>query len=174
MRKTSLFILLILTVFLVCQATSGYSKSSNNFVEIKTNFGSFPLAIPTLRLPELPSFALVSVSEATYPELPDWNYSRFIPKEPSWLDQSGKFYKEGIVQLFRGNLNVALKRFQAVTDNYPETPWFAPAWFWQGQITAKQEKFAQAEKTLTYFLDLIKQKKVRNSFLNTRISVATL
>ena len=165
MRKTSLFILLILTVFLVCQATSGYSKSSNNFVEIKTNFGSFPLAIPTLRLPELPSFALVSVSEATYPELPDWNYSRFIPKEPSWLDQSGKFYKEGIVQLFRGNLNVALKRFQAVTDNYPETPWFAPAWFWQGQITAKQEKFAQAEKTLTYFLDLIKQKKSSELFL---------
>lgn len=60
---------------------------------------------------------------------------------------------------------MALKRFQAVTDNYPETPWFAPAWFWQGQITAKQEKFAQAEKTLTYFLDLIKQKKSSELFL---------
>jgi len=157
MRNKSSLLLLILTIIIVCQPVSGFSESSSNALEVKTHYGTFPLTVPTLRLPELPELPLVSVSEAAFPELPDWHDPRFIPDDPSWLDRSGKFYKEGIVHLFRGDLNVALKRFQTVTDDYPETPWFTPSWFWQGQIAAKQNKYAQAEKTLTFFLDSLEQ-----------------
>ena len=157
MRKKNSLILLILTIIVVCQPSSGFSGSSSNALEVKTHYGTFPLPVPAIRLPELPELPLVSASEAEFPELPDWHYPRFIPDDPSWLDRSGKFYKEGIVHLFRGDLNVALKRFQAVTDDYSETPWVTPSWFWQGQIAAKQKKYAQAEKKLTFFLDSFEQ-----------------
>ena len=166
MKKNNSFIFLIITIVLVCQSTSVYSESIKNVAEVKTHYGSFPLPIPALRLPELPPIALVSVSEAAFPVLPDWHYSRFIPEDPSWLDRSGKFYKEGIVHLFRGNLNVAFKRFQAVTDDYPETPWFTPSWFWQGQIFARQEKYDQAWKILTFFLDSLEQSKSTERYLD--------
>ena len=168
MRNKSSLMLLILTIIIVCQPVSGFSESSSNALEVKTHYGTFPLSVPTLRLPELPELPLVSVSEAAFPELPDWHYPRFIPDDPSWLDRSGKFYKEGIVHLFRGDLNVALKRFQTVTDDYPETPWFTPSWFWQGQIAAKQNKYAQAEKTLTFFLDSLEQNNSSTLYVDFR------
>ena len=166
MRKIFSIILLILII--CCQPVSGFSESSSSTLEVKTHYGTFPLPVPTLRLPELPELPLVSVTETAYPELPDWNYPRFIPDDPSWLDRSGKFYKEGIVHLFRGDLNVALKRFQTVTDDYPETPWFTPSWFWLGQIMAKQKKYAQAEKLLTLFLDSLEQNKNSNLYVDLR------
>jgi tetratricopeptide (TPR) repeat protein len=164
MRKIFSIILLILIIF--CQPLSGFSETKDSTLEVKTHYGTFPLPVPTLRLPELPELPLVSVTETAYPELPDWNYPRFIPDDPSWLDRSGKFYKEGIVHLFRGDLNVALKRFQTVTDDYPETPWFTPSWFWLGQIMAKQKKYAQAEKLLTLFLDSLEQNKNSNLYVD--------
>ena len=168
MRKSISIILLILTIIICCQPVSGISESSSSTLEVKTHYGTFPLPVPTLRLPELPELPLVSVTETAYPELPDWHYPRFIPDDPSWLDRSGKFYKEGIVHLFRGDLNVALKRFQTVTDDYPETPWFTPSWFWLGQIMAKQKKYAQAEKLLTLFLDSLEQNNNSNLYVDFR------
>jgi len=168
MRKKFSIILLILTIIICGQPVSGFSESMNSSLEVKTHYGTFPLPVPTLRLPELPELPLVSVTETAYPELPDWHYPRFIPDDPSWLDRSGKFYKEGIVHLFRGDLNVALKRFQTVTDDYPETPWFTPSWFWLGQIMAKQKKYAQAEKLLTLFLDSLEQNNNSNLYVDFR------
>ena len=155
---------MILTIFICCQPVIGFSESNSGTLEVKTHYGTFPLPIPALRLPEIPENPLVTVTETAYPDLPDWHYPRFIPDDPSWLDRSGKFYKEGIVHLFRGDLNVALKRFQTVTDNYPETPWYTPSWFWLGQIMAKQKKYAQAEKSLIVFLDSLEQNKNSNLY----------
>ena len=178
MRKFSSINFLILTIIIYCQPVSGFSESSSSNLQVKTHYGTFPLPIPTLRLPELPELPLVSVTEAEYPELPDWHYPRFIPDDPSWLDRSGKFYKEGIVHLFRGDLNVARKRFQTVTDDYPETPWFTPSWFWLGQIMAKQKKYAQAERSLTFFLESLEQNKNSNRYIDfqnfSRYSLAWL
>ena len=166
MRIKFSIIVLLSTIIIVCQATSGYAEISRNVFEVKTHYGTFPLQIPSLRLPELPKLTLVSVEEASLPELGDWHYSRFIPENPSWLDRAGKYYKEGIVHLFRGDLNVAMKRFQAVTDDYPETIWFAQSWFWQGQISAKQGKYIQAGKILTFFLDSLEQSNNSARFLD--------
>jgi len=93
-------------------------------------------------------------------------YSRFIPEDPSWLDSAGKFYKEGLIYLFRGDLNVAFKRFQSVTDNYPETPWFAPSLFWQAQILSKRKEYVPAGKILTVFLDSLKQGKNSERYID--------
>jgi len=109
---------------------------------------------------------LVTVPDAVFPELPDWHYSRFIPEDPSWLDSAGKFYKEGLIYLFRGDLNVAFKRFQSVTDNYPETPWFAPSLFWQAQILSKRKEYVPAGKILTVFLDSLKQGKNSERYID--------
>ena len=129
MRRSYSLFYLIFTIILVFQVASGFAESRRNVATVKTHSGLFPLPIPTLRLPDLREFPLVTVPDAVFPELPDWHYSRFIPEDPSWLDSAGRFYKEGLVYLFRGDLNVAFKRFQSVTDNYPETPWFAPSLF---------------------------------------------
>ena len=165
MKRKTFLISLTLAIILVCQAANGFAEREK-VVTVKTHSGSFPLPIPILRLPEIPLFPLVSVTDAVFPELPDWYYTRFIPEDPSWLDSAGKFYKEGLVYLFRGELDVAFNRFQAVTDEYPETPWFAPSWFWQGQISAKRKKYALAEKTLTFFLDSLKKGKSTERYID--------
>ncbi|MEC9220427.1 MAG: tetratricopeptide repeat protein [SAR324 cluster bacterium] len=164
-RSNSLFYM-IFTMILVFQVTSGFAESRENVATVKTHSGSFPLPIPTLRLPSHPVTPLVTVPDAVFPELPDWHYSRFIPEDPSWLDSAGKFYKEGLVYLFRGDLNVAFKRFQSVTDNYPETPWFAPSLFWQAQILSKRKEYVPAGKILTVFLDSLKQGKSSERYID--------
>ena len=166
MRRSNSLFYLIFTIILVFQAPSGFAESRENVATVKTHSGSFPLPIPTLRLPSHPVTPLVTVPDAVFPELPDWHYSRFIPEDPSWLDSAGKFYKEGLVYLFRGDLNVAFKRFQSVTDNYPETPWFAPSLFWQAQILSKRKEYVPAGKILTVFLDSLKQGKSSERYID--------
>jgi len=165
MKRKTFLISLTLAIILVCQAANGFAEREK-VVTVKTHSGSFPLPIPTLRLPDHPASPLVTVPDAVFPELPDWHYSRFIPEDPSWLDSAGKFYKEGLVYLFRGDLNVAFKRFQSVTDNYPETPWFAPSLFWQAQILAKRKEYVPAGKILTVFLDSLKQGKSSERYID--------
>ena len=94
----SSLVLLIITIISVWQPDNGFSESIGNDLQVKTHFGTFHLPVPILRLPDLPEMPLVSVSRATFPELPDWHFPRFIPDEPSWLDRPGNFYKEGIYQ----------------------------------------------------------------------------
>ena len=165
MRRSYSLFYLIFTIILVFQVASGFAESRVNVATVKTHSGLFPLPIPTLRLPDLREFPLVTVPDAVFPELPDWHYSRFIPEDPSWLDSAGKFYKEGLVYLFRGDLNVAFKRFQSVTDNYPETPWFAPSLFWKAQILSKRKEYVPAGKILTVFLDSLKQSKSSERYI---------
>ena len=166
MRRSNSLFYLIFTIILVFQVASGFAESRENVATVKTHSGSFPLPIPTLRLPDHPVSPLVTVPDAVFPELPDWHYSRFIPEDPSWLDSAGKFYKEGLIYLFRGDLNVAFKRFQSVTDNYPETPWFAPSLFWQAQILSKRKEYVPAGKILTVFLDSLKQGKSSERYID--------
>ena len=166
MRRSNSLFYLIFTIILVFQVASGFAESQENVATVKTHSGSFPLPIPTLRLPSHPVTPLVTVPDAVFPELPDWHYSRFIPEDPSWLDSAGKFYKEGLVYLFRGDLNVSFKRFQSVTDNYPETPWFAPSLFWQAQILSKRKEYVPAGKILTVFLDSLKQGKSSERYID--------
>ena len=166
MRRSNSLFYLIFTIILVFQVASGFAESRENVATVKTHSGSFPLPIPTLRLPDHPGSPLVTVPDAVFPELPDWHYSRFIPEDPSWLDSAGKFYKEGLIYLFRGDLNVAFKRFQSVTDNYPETPWFAPSLFWQAQILSKRKEYVPAGKILTVFLDSLKQGKNSERYID--------
>ena len=166
MRRSNSLFYLIFTIILVFQVASGFAESQENVATVKTHSGSFPLPIPTLRLPSHPVTPLVTVPDAVFPELPDWHYSRFIPEDPSWLDSAGKFYKEGLIYLFRGDLNVAFKRFQSVTDNYPETPWFAPSLFWQAQILSKRKEYVPAGKILTVFLDSLKQGKSSERYID--------
>jgi len=166
MRRSNSLFYLIFTIILVFQVPSGFAESRENVATVKTHSGSFPLPIPILRLPDHPGSPLVTVPDAVFPELPDWHYSRFIPEDPSWLDSAGKFYKEGLVYLFRGDLNVAFKRFQSVTDNYPETPWFAPSLFWQAQILSKRKEYVPAGKILTVFLDSLKQGKSSERYID--------
>jgi len=166
MRRSNSLFYLIFTIILVFQVASGFAESQENVATVKTHSGSFPLPIPTLRLPSHPVTPLVTVPDAVFPELPDWHYSRFIPEDPSWLDSAGKFYKEGLVYLFRGDLNVAFNRFQSVTDNYPETPWFAPSLFWQAQILSKRKEYVPAGKILTVFLDSLKQGKSSERYID--------
>ena len=166
MRRSNSLFYLIFTIILVFQVPSGFAESRENVATVETHSGSFPLPIPTLRLPDHPGSPLVTVPDAVFPELPDWHYSRFIPEDPSWLDSAGKFYKEGLVYLFRGDLNVAFKRFQSVTDNYPETPWFAPSLFWQAQILSKRKEYVPAGKILTVFLDSLKQGKSSERYID--------
>ncbi len=166
MRRSNSLFYLIFTIILVFQVASGFAESRENVATVETHSGSFPLPIPSLRLPDHPASPLVTVPDAVFPELPDWHYSRFIPEDPSWLDSAGKFYKEGLVYLFRGDLNVAFKRFQSVIDNYPETPWFAPSLFWQAQILSKRKEYVPAGKILTVFLDSLKQGKSSERYID--------
>ena len=166
MRRSNSLFYLIFTIILIFQVASGFAESRENVATVKTHSGLFPLPIPTLRLPDHPASPLVTVPDAVFPELPDWHYSRFIPEDPSWLDSAGKFYKEGLVYLFRGDLNVAFKRFQTVIDNYPETPWFAPSLFWQAQILSKRKEYVPAGKILTVFLDSLKQGKSSERYID--------
>jgi len=166
MRRSNSLFYLIFTTILVFQVPSGFAESRENVATVKTHSGSFPIPIPILRLPDHPESQLVTVPDAVFPELPDWHYSRFIPEDPSWLDSAGKFYKEGLIYLFRGDLNVAFKRFQSVTDNYPETPWFAPSLFWQAQILSKRKEYVPAGKILTVFLDSLKQGKSSERYID--------
>lgn len=165
-RHKSIFILLIVTAVIICHPAGGLADRQNILTVVKSRSGSFPLPVPDLRLPDLPIFPLVSVSEAPVPELPDWHSSRFIPDDPGWLDRSGKYYKEGIVQLFRGNLSLAFMRFQTVVDEYPETKWFIPSKFWQGQILAQRKKYALSAETLNLFLNSLKQSLYHESYID--------
>ena len=107
MKRKTFLISLTLSIILVGQAANGFAKREK-VVTVKTHSGSFPLPIPILRLPEIPLFPLVSVTDAVFPELPDWHYTRFIPEDPSWLDSAGKFYKEGLVYLFQRLFEVSV------------------------------------------------------------------
>ena len=155
MKLKTFFIVLAIAFFIFSFVSIVLAESSSNLTVVNTRSGSYSLPVPLLRLPDLPIFPLVSVSEAPVPELSDWHSSRFVPGDPGWLDRSGKFYKEGIVQLFRGNLTLALMRFQTVIEEYPETDWFIPSRFWQGQIFAQRQKYTQSVKSLNLFLSLI-------------------
>ncbi len=166
MKLKLFFILLVITYIIVSLASSALAATSLNLTIVNTRLGSYSLPVPELRLPDLPIFSLVSVSEAPVPELPDWHSSRFVPDEPGWLDRSGKYYKEGIMQLFRGNLTLALMRFQTIIDEYPETDWIIPSRFWQGQIFAQREKYTQSEKSLNLFLNLVKQSKHSERYID--------
>ena len=166
MRPNPFFILLVIASVIVSLVSSVLAESSNNLTVVNTRSGSYPLPVPVLRLPDLPIFSLVSVSEAPVPELPDWHSSRFVPDDPGWLDRSGKYYKEGIVQLFRGNLSLALMRFQTVIEEYPETDWLIPSRFWQGQIFAQRQKYAQSAKSLNLFLNSLKQSRYSERYID--------
>ena len=166
MRPNPFFILLVIASVIVSLVSSVLAESSNNLTVVNTRSGSYPLPAHVLRLPDLPIFSLVSVSEAPVPELPDWHSSRFVPDDPGWLDRSGKYYKEGIVQLFRGNLSLALMRFQTVIEEYPETDWLIPSRFWQGQIFAQRQKYAQSAKSLNLFLNSLKQSRYSERYID--------
>ena len=116
MKLKSFFILLVIAYLIVSLVSGVLASTSSNLTIVNTRLGSYSLPVPELRLPDLPIISLVSVSEAPVPELPDWHSSRFVPNEPGWLDRSGKYYKEGIMQLFRGNLTLALMRFETIID----------------------------------------------------------
>ena len=103
MKPKTFFIVLVIAFLVVNLVSVVLAESSSNLTVVNTRSGSYSLPVPVLRLPDLPIFSLVSVSEAPVPELSNWHSSRFVPDEPGWLDRSGKYYKEGIVQLFRGN-----------------------------------------------------------------------
>ena len=166
MKPKTFFIVLVIAFFIVSLVSSVLAESSNNLTVVNTRSGSYSLPVPVLRLPDLPIFPLVSVSEAPVPELSDWHSSRFVPDDPGWLDRSGKYYKEGIVQLFRGNLTLALMRFQTVIEEYPETDWFIPSRFWQGQIFAQRQKYAQSAKSLNLFLNSLKQSRHSERYID--------
>ncbi len=166
MKHKTFFILLLISFLLFSLGSILLAKSSKNLTLVNTRLGSYSLPVPVLRLPGLPIFSLVSVSKAIIPELPDWHSSRFIPDEPGWLDRSGKYYKEGIVQLFRGNLTLALMRFQTVIEEYPETDWFFPSTFWKGQILAQRQKYAQSAKSLNIFLNSLKQRNHSEQYID--------
>ena len=108
MKPKTFIILLVIVSLSVSLVSRVLAESSNNLAVVNTRSGSYSLPVPLLRLPDLPIFSLVSVSEAPVPELSNWYSSRFVPDDPGWLDRSGKYYKEGIVQLFRGNLTLSL------------------------------------------------------------------
>ena len=166
MKPKTFFIHLVIALITVSFVSRVSAKSSNNVTVVNTSSGSFPLPVPFLRLPDLPVFSLVSVSEPLFPELPEWHSSRFVPNEPGWLDRSGKYYKEGIVQLFRGNLTLALMRFQTVIEEYPETTWAIPSKFWRGQIFAQRQKYLQSAKSLNLFLNSLKQSKHSERYID--------
>ena len=152
----SIFLTIYFFVFLSTLNVAGSPVSKKIFFEIKTKLGSFPINIPDLDLPEIKKISLVKVSVSNLPDLPDWYDSRYVPENPSWLDEAGKFYKEGIESLFLGNMEISFKRFQSIIDEHPETKWFYLSSFWRGQILAKQEKFIKASDSITFFLDLYK------------------
>ncbi len=166
MKLKSFFILLVIVYLIISLVSSVLAATTLNLTIVNTRLGSYSLPVPELRLPDLPIFSLVSVSEASVPELPDWHNSRFVPNEPGWLDRSGKYYKEGIMQLFRGNLTLALMRFQTIIDEYPETDWIIPSRFWQGQIFAQREKYAQSVKSLNLFLNSVKKSKHSERYID--------
>ena len=166
MKPKTFFIVLVIAFFIVSLVSGVLAESSNNLTVVNTRSGSYSLPVPVLRLPALPIFSLVSKSEAPVPELPDWHSSRFVPDDPGWLDRSGKYYKEGIVQLFQGNLTLALMRFQTVIEEYPETDWFIPSRFWQGQIFAQRQKYAQSAKSLNLFLNSLKQSRHSERYID--------
>ena len=166
MKPKTIFIVLLIAFLIVSLVPSVLAESSNNLTVVNTRSGSYSLPVPVLRLPDLPIFTLVTVSEAPVPELSNWHSSRFVPDDPGWLDRSGKYYKEGIVQLFRGNLTLALMRFQTVIEEYPETDWFIPSRFWQGQIFAQRQKYAQSAKSLNLFLNSLKQSRHSERYID--------
>ena len=163
MKKLILLTIFVL-FFLAIQKSSGVSLSKNNFFEIETKFGLFPLKIPDIMLTNREKFPLVKVYDSKLPDLPDRNDPRFIPDNPSWLDQAGLFYKEGIENYFLGELKTAFKRFKSVIDEYPETKWFYLSLFWHGQVSAKQSKFLQAEKSINLFLESVKSENRYENF----------
>ena len=166
MKPKTFFILLVIASLIFSLDSSVLAKSSKNLTVVNTGSGSYSLPIPELRLPDLPIFSLVSLSEVPVPELPDWHSSRFVPDEPGWLDRSGKYYKEAIVQLFRGNLTLALMRFQTVIEEYPETKWYIPSRFWEGQIFARRQKYTQSQKSLNLFLNSLKKSKHSQRYID--------
>ena len=89
MKPKTFFILLVITSLIVSLVSSVLAESSYNLPIVNTRSGSYSLTVPVLRLPDLPIFSLVSVSEAPVPELSDWHMSRFVPDVPGWLDRPG-------------------------------------------------------------------------------------
>ena len=93
MKPKTYFILLVIAYLNFSHVSSVFGENSRNLALINTRSGLYSLPIPVLRLPDLPIFSLVSVSEAPVPELSNWHSSRFVPDDPGWLDRSGKYYK---------------------------------------------------------------------------------
>ena len=89
MKPKTFFIVLVIAFLLVSLVSSVSAESSNNLTVVNTRSGSYFFRVPVLRLPDLPIFHLVSVSEAPVPELSDWHSSRFVPDDAGWLDRSG-------------------------------------------------------------------------------------
>ena len=169
------FLTIYFFIFLSTLDITGSPERKNIFFEIKTKLGSFPINIPDLILPKIEKFPLVKVSESNLPELPDWYDSRFVPENPSWLDEAGKFYKEGIESLFLGNMDISFKRFQAIIDEHSETEWFYLSCFWHGQVLAKQNKFLKASESIKFFLDIIISGKKFDHYLEYKdFSIYTL
>ena len=112
MKKRISIILVYLLFLIICQPVNLFSRGVSINNDIVTEFGVFRLTIPTLRLPKINKIPLVSFTKVDIPNLPNWYHSRFIPDDPSWLDNSGKFYKEGIVNMYSGNIELAFKRFK--------------------------------------------------------------
>ena len=94
---------------------------------------------------------LLRVSPQGFPRLPDWRSSRFLPKDPSWLDRGGKFFKEGMTAYYTERPLEALKHFRQVIESYPETLWFVPSLFWSGQLLVLDGKYDLALERLKTF-----------------------
>ncbi len=178
--KRIIFIQILVLLFTFNQSLIHAVENEKESFTVKTKSGSFPLTIPDLRLIRFSGIPLAVSPKEALPELPEWFYPHFIPEDPSWLDSAGKFYKEGVVSLFKDDVDLALRRFRKVTDEYRETPWFAPSWFWQGQILVKQaqklvkkekydlaaKKLTLAAKTLTEFLFVLEYTKSMDRYVD--------
>ena len=67
MKLKSFFILLVISSLIVSLVSSVLAATSQNLTIVNTRLGSYSLPVPELRLPDLPIFSLVSVSEAPVP-----------------------------------------------------------------------------------------------------------
>ena len=141
---------LILLVIIVNQFI--FTAFSQNLERMfKSRSGNFPILISSLDLPEMENLSLLRVPQQSFPRLPDWRSSRFLPEDPSWLDRGGKFFKEGMTAYYTERPLEALKHFRQVLESYTETPWFVPSLFWSGQLLVLDGKYDLALERLKTF-----------------------
>ncbi|MEE3122181.1 MAG: tetratricopeptide repeat protein [SAR324 cluster bacterium] len=127
----------------------GFLQASER--SFQTRSGEYEIYIPVLKLPEFSRVSLVEVGTVSFPLLPEWKNSRFIPEEPSWLDESGKLYKEGINAYYKGRNEIALEHFRQIEESHPDRPWSIPSMFWSGQLLALQGRYRAATEKLKSF-----------------------